>query len=94
MCMCVFQSYICLQKTYPVLPSAGSAQIRIFNTLDCPVDLKIQNSTVRVDGLSMWADLGVEAKEKGSVTLQYSANFSKCNSYTDLEDVSGKFIKP
>lgn len=81
-----------LEKTYPKLPSEGFAQIRIFNTLNCPVTLTMTEQNIEIKSLSMWADLEVKA-QKGSVTLPYTANFTACNykGYTNLApEVSGK----
>ncbi|XP_029170893.1 peptide transporter family 1-like isoform X2 [Nylanderia fulva] len=68
-----------IEKTYPKLPSEGLTQIRIFNTMNCPVSLTWtkQNKKVEIPSLSMWADLEVEAH--GSVSLPYVANFIACN---------------
>lgn len=83
------------QKTYPKLPSEGFAQIRIFNTMNCPVTLTMtqenKDKIIEIKSLSMWADLEVEAH--GSVTLPYTANFTTCNNkgYTNLiNEVPGK----
>ncbi|XP_032688507.1 peptide transporter family 1-like isoform X2 [Odontomachus brunneus] len=75
-----------LEKTFPVLPSTESAQLRIFNTLNCHVDLKFEDrKSVTVYPLSMWADLNV--KVNGSITLPYIADFTKCytNGYSHLQ---------
>ncbi|XP_032688512.1 solute carrier family 15 member 1-like isoform X6 [Odontomachus brunneus] len=76
----------CVSKTFPVLPSTESAQLRIFNTLNCHVDLKFEDrKSVTVYPLSMWADLNV--KVNGSITLPYIADFTKCytNGYSHLQ---------
>ncbi|XP_025159505.1 peptide transporter family 1 isoform X2 [Harpegnathos saltator] len=76
-----------LEKTSPVLPSAGLGQLRIFNTLNCDVDIKFKSrESVTVNRLSMWADLNV--KTNGSVMrLSYTADFTKCDMklYTNLQ---------
>ncbi|CAL1686521.1 unnamed protein product [Lasius platythorax] len=87
-----------LEKTYPKLPSEGFAQIRIFNTMNCPVTLTMtqenkEDKIIEIKSLSMWADLEVEAH--GSVTLPYTANFTTCNNkgYTNLiNEVPGNII--
>lgn len=84
-----------LEKTYPILPSEGLAQIRIFNTMDCPVTLT--NTTgwkIEIKPLSMWSDLEIKAKD--SVTLSYTANFTTCKNkgyVTELSnEVSGEIV--
>ncbi|KAL6425606.1 hypothetical protein ACFW04_009623 [Cataglyphis niger] len=88
-----------LEKTYPILPSEGLAQIRIFNTMNCPVTLRYITNTnkteqkAEIKPLNMWADLKINAK--GLVTLSYTANFTSCRNkgYTELDnEVPGKIV--
>lgn len=77
-----------------MLPSAESAQLRIFNTLDCPVKVSLtfpeSRTETTINSLSMYADLNVKAKE--NVTILYSADFLKCINYSATkEKVEGKF---
>ncbi|KZC04674.1 Peptide transporter family 1 [Dufourea novaeangliae] len=68
-----------LEQTYPVLPSQGVAQIRIFNTLNCPVSLTIEGlpkGSFELKAMDMWVDKYVEAN--GTKSLSYTADFSKC----------------
>ncbi|XP_014488865.1 PREDICTED: peptide transporter family 1-like isoform X2 [Dinoponera quadriceps] len=90
-----------LEKTFPVLPSAESAQLRIFNTLNCSVDLTLGSKVdlkkdryhklITINPLSMWVDLDV--KVNGSFELPYTADFTKCNtsSYTNMQQSSTGF---
>ncbi|XP_020290998.1 peptide transporter family 1 isoform X2 [Pseudomyrmex gracilis] len=80
-----------LETTYPILPSEGLAQIRIFNTMNCTVHLKLdmpdKTKTATINGLKMYEMLYVKANETG-VTLPYTADFIDCNlaGYTSLRD--------
>lgn len=66
-----------LESTYPVLPSKGVGQVRLFNTLDCPVDFQLNHTDYHVDGLKMWAK--TDFKLNVSAELQFQADFSKCD---------------
>lgn len=88
------------QTTYPVLPSEGSAQIRIFNTMNCNVKLnldmpdKTETTEININGLNMYLMLHVKANK--TVILPYTADFIDCNmaGYTSLRDnVKGKKTK-
>lgn len=84
-------NYRC-QGTYPELPTQGSVQIRIFNTMNCPVNLTIiEKEPMNVMGLSMWEELKVKV-DKDSVTLNYEADFTNCKKlhYTDHTLIKGK----
>lgn len=65
-----------LEKTYPVLPSQGLAQVRLFNTLNCPISFQLEGTTYNLDELQMW----VKDDFKVNVTrsLPFEADFSKC----------------
>ncbi|XP_076764514.1 peptide transporter family 1 [Xylocopa sonorina] len=66
-----------LEPTYPVMPSEGIAQLRVFNTLDCPVYMTInENTTFTLEHMSMWEDKYISAH--GSKQLKYTADFSNC----------------
>ncbi|XP_017755205.1 PREDICTED: solute carrier family 15 member 1-like isoform X1 [Eufriesea mexicana] len=66
-----------LEKTYPVLPSNGFTQLRIFNTMDCPVQIQLDEKPAFViNNLDMWVDQYI--KTNGTLELNYSANFTKC----------------
>lgn len=68
-----------LQKTYPVLPSKNFAQLRLFNTLDCPVTITTHNPELSfvLESMDMWEDKYIEAS--GEAVWRYRADFSKCN---------------
>lgn len=81
-----------LEKTYPILPSEGSGQLRIFNTMNCSVNLNMMEQNIEIKPLSMWVNLEIET-QNGSRTLPFKADFTTCNNkgYTNLTDkVSGK----
>ncbi|XP_012222206.1 solute carrier family 15 member 1 isoform X2 [Linepithema humile] len=68
-----------LESTHPELPTLGSAQIRIFNTMNCPVHLTInEKAPVTVNPLSKWEDLKVNVDKNGSIILSYEADFTTC----------------
>ncbi|XP_076679855.1 peptide transporter family 1 isoform X1 [Andrena cerasifolii] len=65
-----------LEGTQPILPSAGLTQVRIFNTLNCPVPMTIGNATTELQNLDMWVNQHIEVK--GTQTLSYKADFTGC----------------
>lgn len=66
-----------LEPTYPVMPSEGFAQLRIFNTLNCPVHVNVpENLTIIVNNLGMYENKFVPAKGKQS--LNYMVDFKEC----------------
>ncbi|XP_031828402.1 peptide transporter family 1 isoform X2 [Nomia melanderi] len=79
-----------LEPTYPVLPSQGVGQVRIFNTLNCPVDLTIQGSPHHLDTMSMWVDKNITVT--GKKELSYSADFSKCGDKFDAPTAKGNIF--
>ncbi|XP_011636096.1 solute carrier family 15 member 1-like isoform X1 [Pogonomyrmex barbatus] len=73
-----------IMKLLPPLPTNGSAQIRIFNTMNCSVGLDIKNQNItKINALSMEF---LEVKANKSVTISCIANLQECNNmgYTDL----------
>ncbi|KAG7211258.1 hypothetical protein KM043_010566 [Ampulex compressa] len=66
-----------LEKTYPILPSQGLAQVRVFNTMNCSVGLTIEDQKFALEGLGMWEDINVKAN--GSVSLDYEMDLSRCS---------------
>ncbi|XP_012267222.2 peptide transporter family 1 isoform X1 [Athalia rosae] len=66
-----------LEKTYPVLPSSGLTQLRIFNTLDCQIPMTVGNDSFVLENLGIWENKYIEAS--GDVTINYSANFAQCS---------------
>jgi len=83
------------------LPTEGSAQIRIFNTMNCPVNLTIKEITkeklVTVNSLSMWENLEVKLDKNGLATLSYEADFTICKNMNyinnELIESKGKLRK-
>ncbi|CAL7933595.1 unnamed protein product [Xylocopa violacea] len=66
-----------LESTYPVMPSEGVAQLRLFNTLDCPINMTINEKTVfTLEGMNMVQKTHIDAH--GIRELNYTANFSNC----------------
>ena len=76
-----------MQKTYAVEPTSGSAQLRIFNTLNCTVPVTIQDEAVILKALDVWENKDIKAK--GSVNLNFEANFAECHreGYSDESGV-------
>ncbi|XP_063979049.1 peptide transporter family 1-like isoform X2 [Diachasmimorpha longicaudata] len=66
-----------LETTYPVLPTDGTAQLRILNPRDCTLPILINNQTMIVKPFGIWEDIGIRLKGHESIT--YSADFSQCN---------------
>lgn len=76
------------QSTYPTLPTNGFAQIRIFNTMNCNVNVDMKDhGQVKIQPLNMVEIL--EVKANGNVTIEYTANFTDCYSkgYIDKEKI-------
>ncbi|XP_076622950.1 peptide transporter family 1 isoform X1 [Colletes latitarsis] len=65
-----------LETTNPVLPSEGFAQLRVFNTLNCPVNMTIEKEEFVLNGMGMWSNKYIEVK--GTKELNCRADFSKC----------------
>lgn len=81
-----------LEKTYPQLPTNGSAQIRIFNTMNCTVSVKLDQVNLdknNIDPLSMSEVLEVKVKE--SINISYTADFTNCydNGYNTFKKNEG-----
>lgn len=72
-----------LETTYPVLPSAGEAQIRVYNTLPC--DIKISsiplNSSGEISILQGSYYKNVDLKVSGNETVSFTVN-STCKNVT------------
>ncbi|XP_076385714.1 peptide transporter family 1 isoform X2 [Megachile rotundata] len=66
-----------LEKTDPILPSNGLAQLRIFNTLNCPVDLQLNSAdNFIIKNLDMYENREIAAN--GVMELSYKTNFANC----------------
>lgn len=61
------------------MPSENFAQLRLFNTLDCPVTITKYNPELSfvLKSMDMWEDKYIEAS--GEAKWRYKADFSKCN---------------
>ncbi|XP_015111704.1 peptide transporter family 1 [Diachasma alloeum] len=65
-----------LETTYPVLPTNGSAQLRIFNPRDCQLPVVIGNESIVMEPFAMWG--GSNINIKGNQSIPYIADFSCC----------------
>ncbi|KAK0167215.1 hypothetical protein PV327_004644 [Microctonus hyperodae] len=65
-----------LEKTYPVLPSNGLAQLRIFNLRNCSIDVNLGNQNFTIDSYDMWQNTSIEAI--GNKSIDYTIDSSKC----------------
>lgn len=86
-----FDLHTKFQKTYPILPTEGSAQIRIFNTMDCKVSVNIvDREQIEISPLNMSKVIDLEGKDL--VTAPYIANFADCyeKGYTSFKNEKGK----
>ncbi|XP_011866466.1 PREDICTED: solute carrier family 15 member 1 isoform X2 [Vollenhovia emeryi] len=82
-----------IEYTYPKLPTNGNAQMRIFNTMNCTVNVDMANhvvNPVKINPVSMSEVLEVKANE--TVTIPYTADFTECyeKGYTDLKTAKGE----
>ncbi|XP_003693750.1 peptide transporter family 1 isoform X2 [Apis florea] len=72
-----------LESTYPVLPSKDFSQLRIFNTLNCSVEGKLQveneleELSFVVKSMDMWENKYI--KTNGQKNFNYLINFKTCN---------------
>lgn len=88
---------IIFQATSPILPSEGLAQLQVFNTLNCPVHMKIDNNfEFDLRNLDMWAEKYLKAN--GETNLPYTADFTNCDlvSFPDVPEnkiVNGTFCE-
>ena len=64
------------QKTYPVVPTAGLAQIRVFNPLDCNITGTIGGNNVSIGPYDMWTKKDIEVSTMKSI--DYSIQFGGC----------------
>ncbi|XP_011313545.1 peptide transporter family 1 [Fopius arisanus] len=65
-----------LTTTYPVLPTNGYAQLRIFNPRDCHMSILMNNQSILMEPFALWEDHNV--KITGNQSIPYFANFSEC----------------
>ncbi|XP_015515414.2 peptide transporter family 1 isoform X1 [Neodiprion lecontei] len=76
-----------LESTYPVLPSSGLAQVRVFNTLNCPITMTVGDDSFVLENMEVWENKYVEAN--GNVSLAYTANFASCSSLGVTDTLNG-----
>lgn len=77
---------VAIESTDPVMPTAGNGQIRIFNGLNCEVNVKasdISKDDIKISALDMYSNINLALK--GNVSYEYSVS-SNCSS-----EVSGSF---
>ncbi|TGZ35407.1 solute carrier family 15 member 2 isoform X1 [Temnothorax longispinosus] len=68
-----------IESTYPTLPVKGSAQIRIFNTMDCSVSIDIvDQGQIKIYPVSRSETLEVKAINGSIEMLDYRADFTEC----------------
>lgn len=73
-----------LETTYPVLPSTGEAQIRIYNTLPCDIRVQLNSSSTEVSVARGSYYKNVDLKVNGNGSFPYLIS-SSC------KNVSGEF---
>ncbi|CAD1480446.1 unnamed protein product, partial [Heterotrigona itama] len=80
-----------LEKTYPILPSKDLAQLRVFNTLDCDVNVTVHDPelSIALKSMDMWQDRYIKAN--GVKELSYEADFSVCHQagITEIDKIQG-----
>lgn len=64
------------KKTYAVQPSSGLAQVRIFNTVNCPASVVIDNQKFILQSLDMYQNLSVPVQ--GKTKLKFNAEYINC----------------
>ncbi|XP_018358081.1 PREDICTED: solute carrier family 15 member 1-like isoform X2 [Trachymyrmex cornetzi] len=81
-----------LEKTYPQLPTNGFAQIRIFNTMNCTVSVKLNQNKIDIINPPLNMSEVLEVKVNGSTEISYKADFTDCydNGYTSTKNEEGK----
>ncbi|XP_015114798.1 peptide transporter family 1 [Diachasma alloeum] len=65
-----------LEATYPIHPTNGLAQVRIFNPRDCHLPIVINNKFLVMEPFGIWEDSSITAK--GNQSIPYMADFSQC----------------
>lgn len=78
-----------LEKTYPVLPSSGISQVRIFNTMNCTASITIEGESSIIKGLDMWEKKNVQVHH--NATLKYVLNMTDCRNkkFTEIPEEKG-----
>ncbi|XP_015114820.1 peptide transporter family 1 [Diachasma alloeum] len=65
-----------LETTYPILPTNGSAQVRIFNPRDCHLPIVINNQSLVMEPFGIWANTAITVI--GNRSIPYVVDFSQC----------------
>lgn len=66
-----------LEPTYAVLPSQGGAQVRFFNTLNCNVNVTMDDYEFELPALDMWVNKDIIVN--GKRQMKFEANLTGCN---------------
>ncbi|XP_046824212.1 peptide transporter family 1 isoform X1 [Vespa crabro] len=66
-----------LEKTYPILPTTGVGQVRIFNTMNCEIPIEINGEKGIIKALDFWENINIKTND-GSANLKYFLNMTKC----------------
>uniref|UniRef100_A0A0C9PUC0 Oligopeptide transporter 1 n=1 Tax=Fopius arisanus TaxID=64838 RepID=A0A0C9PUC0_9HYME len=74
-----------LETTYPVLPTSGTAQLRIFNPRDCTLPIIVNNQSIVMEPFGIWGDSDVNIN--GNKSIAYSADFSQCGSNKNFSGI-------
>ncbi|XP_014600773.1 PREDICTED: peptide transporter family 1 [Polistes canadensis] len=80
-----------LEKTYPILPTEGVAQVRIFNTMNCKIPITINDQNYDIDGLDYWKDINIDTTN-GDAYLEYSLNMTKCIEANFMNNMKNEII--
>lgn len=66
-----------LEKTYPILPSTGLAQLRIFNPRNCTLPISLDDRSFNLAPYEMWEDIEISVNQTKS--FNFNADFKTCN---------------
>lgn len=69
-----------LEKTYPILPSTGMAQLRIFNPRNCTLPMSLDDRSFSLAPYGMWEDIEISVNQTKS--FNFNADFKSCNGNT------------
>ncbi|XP_014209706.1 peptide transporter family 1 isoform X2 [Copidosoma floridanum] len=72
-----------IESTYIAKPQTGMAQLRLFNTLNCPVGMSIGQDQFVLESLDMYQNLSIPLED--DVTVGYHATFKDCTSASNSE---------
>lgn len=74
-----------LQKTYPVIPGVGEAQLRIYNGLGCETNFRLNNQDFAIKSLEMYENFDLNP-DNGNISYSFTA---EC--YMNGNSQSGQF---